>query len=140
MLSVEYAGLPSHRDHELAKRLLPQGVGSVFSFRLAGGREAGARFIESLQLASHLANVGDVRTLVLHPGSTTHQQLSPEQLEAAGIPEDLIRISVGLEDPEDILWDIDQALEAALHGAGEDGAAQDGAEQRGTAQDEGDAR
>ncbi|WP_261624583.1 O-acetylhomoserine aminocarboxypropyltransferase/cysteine synthase family protein [Nesterenkonia marinintestina] len=114
VLSVEYAGLPSHRDHELAQRLLPLGVGSVFSFRLAGGRETGARFIEALQLASHLANVGDVRTLVLHPGSTTHQQLSTAQLEAAGIPEDLIRISVGLEDVEDILWDIDQALDVAL--------------------------
>ncbi len=78
-----------------------------------GGRAAGQKFIESLQLASHLANVGDSRTLVIHPASTTHQQLSPEQLESAGVPEDLVRISVGLEDIEDILWDLDQALDAA---------------------------
>ena len=85
----------------------------MFSFGVAGGREAGAKFIEALQLASHLANIGDARTLVLHPGSTTHQQLSAEQLVAAGIPDDLIRLSVGLEDVEDIIWDLDQALDAA---------------------------
>jgi O-acetylhomoserine (thiol)-lyase len=85
----------------------------VFSFGVKGGRAAGQKFIESLQLASHLANVGDARTLVIHPGSTTHQQLSDEQLASAGVPEDLVRISVGLEDLEDILWDLDQALEAA---------------------------
>ena len=73
----------------------------------------GERFIENLQLASHLANIGDARTLVLHPASTTHQQLSPEQLEVGGVAEDLVRISVGLEDTEDILWDLDQALTAA---------------------------
>jgi O-acetylhomoserine (thiol)-lyase len=89
------------------------GPGSVFSFGVKGGRAAGQKFIESLQLASHLANVGDSRTLVIHPGSTTHQQLSPEQLESAGVPEDLVRISIGLEDIEDILWDLDQALAAA---------------------------
>ncbi|KUG59854.1 O-acetylhomoserine aminocarboxypropyltransferase/cysteine synthase family protein [Nesterenkonia jeotgali] len=111
---VNYAGLPSHPDHDRAKEMLPKGVGSVFSFGIRGGRDAGARFIESLQLASHLANVGDVRTLILHPGSTTHQQLSPEQMSAAGIPEDLIRISVGIEDVDDIIWDLDQALENAL--------------------------
>jgi O-acetylhomoserine (thiol)-lyase len=88
----------------------------VFSFGVKGGREAGQKFIEALQLASHLANVGDARTLVIHPGSTTHQQLSAAQLVAAGIPEDLIRISVGLEDLEDILWDLDQALEIAVAG------------------------
>ncbi|WP_010525136.1 O-acetylhomoserine aminocarboxypropyltransferase/cysteine synthase family protein [Nesterenkonia sp. F] len=111
---VNYAGLASHPDHARAQEVLPLGAGSVFSFGVAGGREVGARFIESLQLASHLANVGDVRTLILHPGSTTHQQLTEEQMDAAGIPEDLIRISVGLEDVEDILWDLDQALDAAL--------------------------
>ncbi len=89
------------------------GVGSVFSFGVKGGREAGTKFIEALQLASHLANIGDARTLVLHPGSTTHQQLSAEQMVAAGVPEDLIRLSVGLEDVEDILWDLDQALAAS---------------------------
>ncbi|GAB3848482.1 O-acetylhomoserine aminocarboxypropyltransferase/cysteine synthase family protein [Nesterenkonia populi] len=113
---VNYAGLAEHPHHERGKQLLPNGVGSVFSFGIAGGRENGERFIESLQLASHLANVGDARTLVLHPASTTHQQLSAEQLEAAGIPDDLIRISVGLEDVDDIIWDLDQALEAATEG------------------------
>lgn len=111
---VNYAGLPSHPHHERAKYYLPQGPGSVFSFGVKGGRPAGQKFIESLELASHLANVGDARTLVIHPGSTTHQQLSADQLAAAGIPEDLVRISVGLEDLEDILWDIDKALAAAV--------------------------
>ncbi|WP_300345371.1 O-acetylhomoserine aminocarboxypropyltransferase/cysteine synthase family protein [Nesterenkonia sp.] len=110
---VNFAGLPSHRHHARAQQLLPEGVSPVFSFGVAGGRETGARFIESLQLASHLANVGDARTLILHPASTTHQQLSAEQLAAGGIGEDLVRISVGLEDVEDIIWDLDQALEAA---------------------------
>ncbi|GAB3270465.1 O-acetylhomoserine aminocarboxypropyltransferase/cysteine synthase [Sinomonas notoginsengisoli] len=110
---VNFAGLPTHPQHAYAKELLPLGVGSVFSFGVKGGREAGARFIEALQIASHLANIGDARTLVLHPGSTTHQQLSAEQLVAAGIPADLIRLSVGLEDVEDIIWDLDQALAAS---------------------------
>ena len=110
---VSYAGLPSHPHHERARKYLPKGPGSVFSFGVSGGRAAGQKFIESLQLASHLANVGDSRTLVIHPGSTTHQQLSPEQLADAGVPEDLIRISVGLEDLADILWDLDSALAAA---------------------------
>lgn len=113
---VNYSGLPSHRHHARAKQLLPEGVSSVFSFGVAGGREAGARFIEALQLASHLANVGDARTLILHPGSTTHQQLNTEQLLAAGVPDDLVRISVGLEDVEDIIWDLDQALATATEG------------------------
>ena len=106
---VNYAGLPAHPHHARGKELLPEGVGSVFSFGVKGGREVGADFIGRLQLASHLANVGDARTLVLHPASTTHQQLSAEQLDAAGIPDDLVRISVGLEDVEDIIWDLDQA-------------------------------
>lgn len=110
---VNYAGLESHPQHAHAKELLPMGVGSVFSFGVKGGREAGSKFIEALQLASHLANIGDARTLVLHPASTTHQQLSADQLVAAGVPEDLIRLSVGLEDVEDILWDLDQALTAS---------------------------
>ncbi|MEU3847966.1 O-acetylhomoserine aminocarboxypropyltransferase/cysteine synthase family protein [Micrococcus terreus] len=111
---VSYAGLPEHPHHARAKELLPLGPGSVFSFGVKGGREAGAEFIANLQLASHLANIGDAKTLVLHPASTTHQQLTPEQLEAGGVPEDLIRISVGIEDVEDILWDLDQALTAAV--------------------------
>ena len=80
---------------------------------MQAARATGEKLIESLQLASHLANIGDARTLVIHPGSTTHQQLTPEQLEAAGVPADLIRISVGIEDPEDIVWDLDQALTLA---------------------------
>ncbi|EYR64540.1 O-acetylhomoserine aminocarboxypropyltransferase [Actinotalea ferrariae CF5-4] len=116
---VNWAGLPSHPHHERARQYLPLGPGSVFAFGVRGtpdvpGREAGRRFIEALQLASHLANIGDARTLVIHPGSTTHQQLSAEQLAAAGVPEDLVRISIGLEDVEDILWDLDQALTAAV--------------------------
>ncbi|WP_225754032.1 O-acetylhomoserine aminocarboxypropyltransferase/cysteine synthase family protein [Actinotalea sp. Marseille-Q4924] len=116
---VNWAGLPSHPHHARAQQYLPLGPGSVFAFGVRGtvevpGREAGRRFIEALQLASHLANVGDARTLVIHPGSTTHQQLSAEQLAAAGVPEDLVRISVGLEDVEDVLWDLDQALTAAV--------------------------
>ncbi|WP_336705669.1 O-acetylhomoserine aminocarboxypropyltransferase/cysteine synthase family protein [Micrococcus terreus] len=111
---VSYAGLPEHPHHARAKELLPLGPGSVFSFGVKGGREAGAEFIANLQLASHLANIGDAKTLVLHPASTTHQQLTAEQLEAGGVPEDLIRISVGIEDVEDILWDLDQALTAAV--------------------------
>lgn len=116
---VNWAGLASHPHHERAQHYLPLGPGSVFAFGVRGtaevpGREAGRRFIEALQLASHLANIGDARTLVIHPGSTTHQQLSADQLVAAGVPEDLVRISVGLEDVEDILWDLDQALTAAV--------------------------
>ncbi|EMQ96878.1 O-acetylhomoserine aminocarboxypropyltransferase/cysteine synthase family protein [Paeniglutamicibacter gangotriensis] len=114
---VNFAGLPSHPHYERAKELLPLGVGSVFSFGVKGGRAAGSTFIEALQLASHLANIGDVRTLVLHPASTTHQQLSADQLAAAGVPEDLIRLSVGLEDLDDILWDLDQALTASQQAA-----------------------
>ena len=113
---VRYSGLPSHPHAERAARYLPEGPGAVFSFGVAGGREAGERFIESCQLCSHLANIGDARTLVLHPASTTHQQLSPAQLESAGVPADLIRISIGIEDVEDVLWDLDQALTAATKG------------------------
>jgi O-acetylhomoserine (thiol)-lyase len=117
--AVQWAGLPSHPHHERARHYLPLGPGPVFAFRLApagagrDGREVGRRFIEALRLASHLANVGDARTLVIHPASTTHQQLSADQLAAAGVPEDLVRISVGIEDAEDILWDLDQALTEA---------------------------
>jgi len=114
---VRYSGLPGHPDHALAQRYLPEGPGAVFSFGVVGGRDAGRRFIESVELCSHLANIGDARTLVIHPGSTTHGQLSVEQLETGGVSPDLIRISVGLEDVEDILWDLDQALAAAVKGA-----------------------
>ncbi|HEX2805374.1 MAG TPA: O-acetylhomoserine aminocarboxypropyltransferase/cysteine synthase family protein [Kineosporiaceae bacterium] len=110
---VAYPGLESHPDHARALRYLPDGAGSVFSFGVRGGRDAARAFIEALQLASHLANIGDVRTLVIHPASTTHRQLSADQLAAAGVPEDLVRISVGLEDVDDVLWDLDQGLAAA---------------------------
>jgi O-acetylhomoserine (thiol)-lyase len=110
---VRWAGLPSSPHYARAARYTPAGPGAVFAFGVRGGRVAGQRFIESVELCSHLANIGDARTLVLHPGSTTHRQLTDTQLEAAGVPDDLIRISVGLEDVEDILWDLDQALTAA---------------------------
>ena len=105
---VKYAGLADSRYHALAKQYLPKGPGAIFTFGVKG---AGARFIESLQVISHLANVGDARTLVIHPASTTHQQLSEEALATGGVTEDMVRISVGLEDLEDIIWDLDQALE-----------------------------
>ena len=104
---------PSHPDHELAKRLYPKGAGAILSFGVVGGREAGRKFIEGVQLASHLANVGDAKTLVIHPGSTTHQQMSDADLEAAGVAENLVRVSVGLEDPDDICADLDRALRAS---------------------------
>ena len=115
---VSYAGLPDHPHHERALRYLPEGPGAVFSFGVRGGREAGRRFIESLQLCSHLANIGDTRTLVIHPASTTHQQLTDEQLGAGGVSPDLVRISVGIEDVDDIVWDLDQGLAAATKEAG----------------------
>jgi O-acetylhomoserine (thiol)-lyase len=110
---VLHPDLSSHPDHALAKRLLPKGAGSIVSFGLKGGRVAGARFIEACRLASHLANVGDAKTLVLHPASTTHQQMTAAQLEEAGVGEDMVRLSVGLEDPSDIVEDLRQALRAS---------------------------
>jgi len=110
---VTHPSRPDHPDHALARRLLPRGAGAVVSFGIKGGREAGRKFIEALRLASHLANVGDAKTLVIHPASTTHQQMDDEHLAAAGIGEDMVRLSVGIEDPEDILADLGQALKAA---------------------------
>ena len=110
---VTWPELPDHPDHALAKRLLPDGCGAIFSFGIAGGREAGRTFIERLRLFSHLANVGDAKSLVIHPASTTHQQMSAGELAAAGIGEDLVRLSVGLEDPGDLVDDLVQALRAA---------------------------
>ena len=107
---VSYPGLKSSPYHALAQRYLPQGAGGMLAFGIRGGIEAGKKFIESLQLFSHLANVGDAKSLVIHPASTTHQQLSTEEKLAGGITDDLIRLSVGIEEIEDILWDLDQAL------------------------------
>jgi len=109
---VSYPGLPSHLDHAKAKKYLPKGAGAVLGFGVKGGREAGARFIDHLQLFSHVANLGDTKSLAIHPASTTHSQLSAEEQMAAGVRPDFIRLSVGLEDIEDILWDLDQALQA----------------------------
>jgi O-acetylhomoserine (thiol)-lyase len=110
---VRHPSLESHPDHELAARLLPKGAGSIISFGVRGGRVAGSRFIEGCHLASHLANVGDAKTLVIHPASTTHLQLGPEQLRAVGLTDDMIRLSVGLEDPADIIEDLAKALRAS---------------------------
>ena len=110
---VWYAGLPGHPHHERAARYLPEGPGAVFSFGLTGGRDAGRRFIEALQLFSHLANIGDVRSLVIHPASTTHSQLTPEQQLTTGVTPGLVRLSLGLENIEDLKADLEQALAAA---------------------------
>ena len=99
--------------HERQKKYLPKGGGSIIAFGIAGGAEAGKRFIEGLELFSHLANVGDVRSLAIHPASTTHRQLHPEELVAAGIRPETIRLSIGLEHIDDLIDDIDQALEKA---------------------------
>ncbi len=107
---VTYPGLPSHPDHEKASKYLPKGSGGILGFGVQGGKEAGARFIDNLKLITHLANIGDSRSLAIHPASTTHSQLSEEQLNSAGVSPDFIRLSVGLEDIDDILWDLNQAL------------------------------
>ncbi len=107
---VNYPGLQSHPDHERSKRYLPAGQGAILGFGIKGGREAGARFIDSVKLCSHLANIGDAKTLVIHPASTTHQQLSEAEQVASGVSPDYIRVSVGIEDIQDILEDLEQAL------------------------------
>jgi len=107
---VLHPSLPDHADHDLAKKLLPHGAGSIISFGIRGGRAAGKKFIESLRMISHLANVGDAKTLVIHPASTTHQQMNAEQLKASGIGEELVRLSVGIETARDITDDLGQAL------------------------------
>jgi O-acetylhomoserine (thiol)-lyase len=109
---VNYPGLPEHPQHALLTRQM-RGASGVLAFGVKGGMEAGVRFIESARFMSHLANIGDTRTLIIHPASTTHRQLDAEQQLAAGVPPDMVRMSVGLEHVDDILWDIDQALSAA---------------------------
>ena len=110
---VNHPGLPSSPYHGIARKYLPQGCGAIFTFGINGGIEAGRKFINAVQLFSHLANVGDAKSLVIHPASTTHQQLSESDMVAAGVTPDMVRLSVGIEDIEDILWDLDQALEAS---------------------------
>lgn len=110
---VRYPSLESSQYHALAQKYVPKGAGSVFSFGIKGGYDAGVKFINSMQLFSHLANVGDARSLVIHPSSTTHQQLPPADQERAGVTPDMVRLSIGLEDLDDILWDLDQALAAS---------------------------
>jgi O-acetylhomoserine (thiol)-lyase len=110
---VNYPGLASHPGHALAKKYLPKGQGAIMGFGVKGGHSAAKKFIESVKLASHLANIGDAKTLVIHPASTTHSQLTAAELQAAGITDDYVRLSVGLEDVEDIKVDLDQALKAS---------------------------
>jgi O-acetylhomoserine (thiol)-lyase len=109
---VSYPGLEGDRYHSLAKRYCPKGAGAVFTFGLKGGYEAGVKLVSKLQLFSHLANIGDTRSLVIHPASTTHRQLTDEQKVAAGAGPDVVRLSIGLEDPADLIADLDQALAA----------------------------
>ena len=116
VLSVLHPCLPSHPDYELAKKLLPRGAGAVMSFEIAGGREAGVRFIEGLKIFSHLANVGDAKSLVIHPAITTHHRMDAEALVAAGISEGMIRLSIGLEDATDLIKDLKAGLRSAAKG------------------------
>lgn len=113
---VRYPSLPTDEYYDLAKKYVPRGASSIMSFGVKGGQAAGVRFIENVQFLSHLANVGDAKTLVIHPASTTHRQMSEEQQISAGITPDMVRISVGLETLDDILWDLDQALMTASRG------------------------
>lgn len=110
---VNYPGLPSHPDHARAQKYLPKGTGAIIGFGIKGGLEAGKKFIDNVKLLSHLANIGDAKSLVIHPASTTHQQLSEEEQLASGVSADFIRLSIGIEDIADIIADLDQALQAA---------------------------
>ncbi|MYF94436.1 MAG: O-acetylhomoserine aminocarboxypropyltransferase/cysteine synthase, partial [Holophagales bacterium] len=107
---VSYPDLPSHPQHDLARKLLPNGSGALLTFGIRGGLEAGIAFIEGLELWSHLANVGDAKSLVIHPASTTHQQMTAEELAESGVTQEMVRLSVGLEDPQDLVADLDRAL------------------------------
>ncbi|MGZ4907535.1 MAG: O-acetylhomoserine aminocarboxypropyltransferase/cysteine synthase family protein [Halobacteriota archaeon] len=108
---VSYPGLPTHRSYELAQKYMPKGASALIGFGVKGGYDTAAKFIENVHLLSHLVNIGDAKSLVAHPASTTHQQLSPKELAAAGVSDDFIRLSIGIEDVQDIIEDIDQALE-----------------------------
>ena len=120
--NVTYPGLPGNRYRPLVGKYLPAGAGAIFSFDIRGGREAGQEFIRHLTLWSHLANVGDAKSLVIHPASTTHRQLSEEELRAAGVGAGTIRLSVGIEDTDDLLWDLEQGFAAVRSGASAGGA------------------
>ena len=110
---VNYPGLENHKDYANGQKYLPNGRGAILTFGIKGGLEAGKKFIDQVQLASHLANIGDAKTLVIHPASTTHSQLTEVEQNSAGVSQDMIRVSVGIEDVIDICADLDQALEAA---------------------------
>ena len=110
---VNYAGLASHKDHLRAKKYLPKGTGAIIGFGIKGGVEAGKKFIDNVKLLSHLANIGDAKTLVIHPASTTHQQLTEDEQRSTGVTPDFIRLSIGIEDFNDIIADIDQALKVS---------------------------
>ena len=110
---VNYPGLPGHPHHALAKKYLPKGAGAILGFGVKGGKDAGIKFINSVKLASHLANVGDAKTLVIHPASTTHSQLTAEEQISTGVTPEYVRVSVGIEDIADIQADFDQALRAS---------------------------
>jgi O-acetylhomoserine (thiol)-lyase len=110
---ILYPEIPQHPDHELAKKLLPKGAGAVFSFDIKGGRAAGKAFIESLRVFSHLANVGDAKSLVIHPATTTHYRMTDEDLKKSGIGPGTVRLSIGLEDAQDLIDDLDRALKAS---------------------------
>ncbi|MCC6483260.1 MAG: O-acetylhomoserine aminocarboxypropyltransferase/cysteine synthase [Armatimonadetes bacterium] len=118
---VNYPGLPSHRDHDRAARFLKEGFGAMIGFGIKGGREAGIRLIDSVKLFSHLVNMGDAKSLIVHPASTTHQQLTPEEQASSGVSEDYVRLSVGIEDVNDIIADLEQALAASQTVAGQPG-------------------
>jgi O-acetylhomoserine (thiol)-lyase len=110
---VNFPGLKNSPYYALGQKYLPKGCGSIMTFGIKGGHEAGVKFIESLEFVSHLANVGDAKTLVIHPASTTHRQLSEEEQLTGGVSPDMIRLSIGIEDIDDILWDLDQGLAQA---------------------------
>ncbi len=107
---VNYAGLPTNKYHALAKKYLPKGAGSVFTFGVKGGYDVGVKVVDSVELFSHLANIGDAKSLIIHPASTTHRQLTDEQRVAAGAGPDVVRLSIGIETAEDIIADLEQAL------------------------------
>jgi len=110
---VSYAGLKSSKYYDLARKYMPKGAGSVFTFGVKGGYEASVRIVEAVEIISHLANIGDTKSLILHPASTTHRQLTEEQQAAAGAGQDVLRLSIGIETVDDIIEDLDQALHAA---------------------------